>query len=65
MWLDINEDGFEEIARRFGCTSREQIEKDAHRGIYHETGSITGIDKDKEGNHGNREAYHEDPSIVQ
>ncbi|KAJ9653893.1 hypothetical protein H2198_007002 [Neophaeococcomyces mojaviensis] len=64
MWIDINEGGFEEIARRLGCRSKAQIETDARQGIYHETGSITGVDKDKSGGHGNRTAHHEDPSIM-
>jgi len=35
MWVEEEEGGFEEVARRLGCTHPE-------RGMYHETGGITG-----------------------
>lgn len=51
MWISINEPGFEEAAKRFGCSgnntqsrkSNADIEADADQGVYHETGSITGM----------------------
>ena len=66
MWLGIDEGGFEEVAKRFGCTAPEH-------GIYHETGSITG-DAAKGAGGADRAGsleeqakagiYHEDGSIV-
>lgn len=51
MWVSIDESGFEEVAKRFGCSANTSqshkinadIEADADKGIYHETPSITGM----------------------
>lgn len=65
MWIGVDEGGFEEVARRFGCTSPQ-------KGVYHETGSITGDASHKSGT-GKTETleeqakqgiYHEDASII-
>lgn len=65
MWIGADEAGFEELARRFGCTA-------PHKGVYHETGSITGDAKETSGQ-GKPESleeqakqgiYHEDASII-
>ncbi|KAK5070730.1 hypothetical protein LTS08_000377 [Lithohypha guttulata] len=64
IWVNENEGGFEEVARRLGCTMPEE-------GLYHETGGITGQlqghtdshDKDLE-QQAREGIYHEDASIV-
>lgn len=54
MWVSVDEGGFEEVARRLGCSgdttqsttsrkSRAEIEADAKEGVYHETSSITSM----------------------
>lgn len=66
MWVGIDEGGFQEVARRFGCTAPEQ-------GVYHETGTITGQSRhvtDGQGQEASLEKqaqegiYPEDPSIT-
>lgn len=65
MWIGIDEGGFEEVARRFGCTAPE-------KGVYHETGSITGGAQQASTTTKNKSLeeqakagiYHEDESIM-
>jgi len=66
MWVSIDGGGFEEVARRFGCTSPE-------KGVYHETGSIIGTaphpppvenDKTSVEQQATEGTYHEDASIM-
>lgn len=84
MWVSIDEPGFEEVAKRFGCSgnaaqqtqsskSNTDIEADADKGIYHETGSITGMQGHDTASHAQNSSvekqakdgiYHEDPSIT-
>lgn len=66
MWVSMDGGGFEEVARRLGCTAPEQ-------GVYHETGSITGTEPHPPAGRGDKPSleqqakegtYHEDPSIT-
>ncbi|KAK5092344.1 hypothetical protein LTR70_003969 [Exophiala xenobiotica] len=67
MWVSIDEGGFEEVARRFGCTHAE-------KGMYHETGGITGttshpptgqVDKSSTEQQAKAGTFHEDLSITE
>lgn len=65
MWIGVDEGGFEEVARRFGCTAPE-------KGVYHETGSITGdaqgtsstVKPSSSEEQAKQGVYHEDASII-
>lgn len=65
MWLKEDEGGFEEVARRFGCTKPEE-------GLYHETRGITGPEHNpphqqqtqSAEEQAKRGVYHEDASIL-
>lgn len=65
MWVNLDEDGFKEVARRFGCTAPVD-------GVYHETAGITGTSGQAGRLQGSKPGeqqvktgvYHEDPSIT-
>ena len=66
MWVSQDDGGFEEVAKRFGCTAPKD-------GVYHETGSITGTEPHGDSNRdrtatleeqAQQGTYQEDPSIV-